>query len=68
MLPGPSRYRLLREVNQKANGVIRSLVEQCEQTYSEDDQRCFIDAYIRELRRTGSKATSGSDAFAFECK
>uniref|UniRef100_A0A182PZA8 Uncharacterized protein n=1 Tax=Anopheles epiroticus TaxID=199890 RepID=A0A182PZA8_9DIPT len=66
VLPGFSRYRELREVNRKANGVIRSLVEQCEQTYNEDDIRCFIDAYIREMRRTGSKATSGSDTFAFE--
>uniref|UniRef100_A0A182T0V8 Cytochrome P450 n=1 Tax=Anopheles maculatus TaxID=74869 RepID=A0A182T0V8_9DIPT len=68
LLPGFSRYRLLREVNQKANGVIRSLVEKCEQTYNEDDIRCFIDAYIREMRQTGSKPTSGGYAFGFECK
>ncbi|XP_050069588.1 probable cytochrome P450 304a1 [Anopheles maculipalpis] len=66
LLPGFSRYRVLREVNQKANGVIRSLVEKCEQSYNEDDIRCFIDAYIREMRQTGSKPTSGSDAFGFE--
>ncbi|XP_053679606.1 probable cytochrome P450 304a1 [Anopheles nili] len=66
VLPGFSRYRVLREVNRKANGVIQSLVEKCEQTYSEDDIRCFIDAYIRELRRTGNKPTSGSDTFGFE--
>uniref|UniRef100_A0A182MD59 Cytochrome P450 n=1 Tax=Anopheles culicifacies TaxID=139723 RepID=A0A182MD59_9DIPT len=68
LLPGCSRYHLLREVNQTANGVIRSLVEKCEQSYNEDDIRCFIDAYIREMRKTGSKSTSGNDTFAFECK
>uniref|UniRef100_A0A182S588 Cytochrome P450 n=1 Tax=Anopheles funestus TaxID=62324 RepID=A0A182S588_ANOFN len=66
VLPGFSRYRLLRQVNQQANGVIRSLAEKCEQSYTEDDVRCFIDAYIREMRRTGSKVTSGSDIFGFE--
>ncbi|XP_052890445.1 probable cytochrome P450 304a1 [Anopheles moucheti] len=66
VLPRYSRYRLLRQVNQQANGVIRALVEKCEQSYNEDDIRCFIDAYIREMRRTGGKPTSGSDAFGFE--
>uniref|UniRef100_A0A2C9GVA5 Cytochrome P450 n=1 Tax=Anopheles dirus TaxID=7168 RepID=A0A2C9GVA5_9DIPT len=66
LLPGFSRYKVLRDVNQKANGVIQSLVEKCEQTYNEDDIRCFIDAYIREIRRNGSKQTSGGDAFGFE--
>ncbi|XP_058056096.1 uncharacterized protein LOC131207498 [Anopheles bellator] len=66
VLPGFSRYRLLREVNQKANGVIKSLAEQCEKTYDENDTRCFIDAYIREIRRNGTKATTGTDCFGFE--
>uniref|UniRef100_A0A182G035 Cytochrome P450 n=1 Tax=Anopheles albimanus TaxID=7167 RepID=A0A182G035_ANOAL len=66
ILPGFSRYRVLREVNQKANAVIQSLAEQCEKTYNEADIRCFIDAYIREIRRTGSNSTTGTDCFGFE--
>uniref|UniRef100_A0AAG5CPG5 Cytochrome P450 n=1 Tax=Anopheles atroparvus TaxID=41427 RepID=A0AAG5CPG5_ANOAO len=66
ILPEFSRYRLLREVNQKANGVIRALAENCEKTYDENNIRCFIDAYIRELHRGGSKISSGTDSFGFE--
>ncbi|XP_029712602.2 probable cytochrome P450 304a1 [Aedes albopictus] len=67
LFPKASKYDLLRQVNQKANAVILSLAQKCESSYDENDMRCLVDAYIKEMRATGSKGTStGKDQFGFE--
>lgn len=69
LFPKVTKYELLREVNQKANGVILSLAQKCEKNYDENDIRCFIDAYIKEIRNSKKGgASTGKDEFGFECK
>uniref|UniRef100_A0A1Q3FHH1 Putative cytochrome p450 n=1 Tax=Culex tarsalis TaxID=7177 RepID=A0A1Q3FHH1_CULTA len=67
LFPKASGYELLREVNKKANAVVLSLAQKVESSYDENDMRCFIDAYIKEIRsgKTGGVST-GKDTFGFE--
>lgn len=69
LFPKASGYELLREVNKKANAVVLSLAQKVESSYDENDIRCFIDAYIKEIRsgKTGGVST-GKDTFGFECE
>ncbi|XP_055524343.1 probable cytochrome P450 304a1 isoform X2 [Wyeomyia smithii] len=67
LFPKTTKYELLRKVNQKANGVILSLAQKCEKSYEENDIRCFIDAYIKEIRNNKNNGVStGHDEFGFE--
>lgn len=67
LFPEASKYDLLRKVNQQANGVILSLAEKCEKSYDENDIRCFVDAYIKEIRSTKGGVSTGKDEFGFQC-
>ncbi|EAT33306.1 AAEL014413-PA [Aedes aegypti] len=67
LFPKTTKYDLLRKVNQQANAVILSLAQKCESSYDENDIRCLVDAYIQEMRATGSKGEStGKDEFGFQ--
>ncbi|XP_055587549.1 probable cytochrome P450 304a1 [Uranotaenia lowii] len=66
LFPLASKYELLREVNRKANAVVLSLAQKCEQSYDENDIRCFVDAYIKEIRKNGSAASTNKEEFGFQ--
>lgn len=65
--PEATKYELLRKVNLKANAVILSLAQKCESSYDENDIRCLVDAFIKEMRAAGSNgASTGKDEFGFQ--
>ncbi|XP_055619043.1 probable cytochrome P450 304a1 [Toxorhynchites rutilus septentrionalis] len=66
LFPEASKYNLLRKVNQQANEVILSLATKCEKSFDENDIRCFVDAYIKEIKRTNGGLSTGNDEFGFQ--
>lgn len=56
---------MLREANAKMNDLVESIIERYQKSYEEGHIRCFLDQYIREMKKC---APLEGQSFTFQCE